>query len=300
MLFVIESDSFVMCLAGYKRIPYEAIHEFWKSLSWDHVPAAANTVSLNHGLEIEIENLTAYFRGLNSNGQAMVRRKVQAIYCPESSSLCSPEVRITSKRTPREKKSKPPRSEPIGSLKRIPSSWETVDQEIEEARKDLDPPKRKKLPTRKSWTEIYKPQFPSFFQPYIQKVDNVSSDGNCGYRCVAALLGHASGQEGWPWVREELIAELEQNRDLYEYMWGMHVYETHNRLTLCPGAAANLDKWMVMTDMGYLIATRFQVVVVSISMEGCNTYLPMRGAGPPPSQHGVIAIGHVPRHFVQV
>src|ERR1044072_4038274 len=123
MLFVIESDSFVMCLAGYKRIPYEAIHEFWKSLTWDHVPAAANNVSLNHGLEKDIENLTAYFRGLNSNGQAMVRRKVQAIYCPESSSLCSPEVRITSKRTPREKKSKPPRSEPIGSLKRIPSSW---------------------------------------------------------------------------------------------------------------------------------------------------------------------------------
>ncbi|XP_057432946.1 uncharacterized protein LOC130725772 [Lotus japonicus] len=52
-------------------------------------------------------------------------------------------------------------------------------------------------------------QLAAFLHPYIDTVTDVEDDGNCGYRSIAALLGHSAGQDGWPWVRASLIQELE-------------------------------------------------------------------------------------------
>ncbi|XP_057419168.1 uncharacterized protein LOC130713417 [Lotus japonicus] len=188
-------------LAGYERIPYEAIHPFWKRLSWEHVPEpVADTISnhicgMNHGdMQPEVEALTHYFSSLDTGGRSMVRRKLQAIYCPESSSLCTPEVQIRSKRTLKANERKPPKVKAIGSLTRDPSGFEHIEREIKEAKKASQPPKKKKR-VKKSDTSYFMGHFPSFFHPYIHTVQNVEDDGNCGYRAIAALLGLPSGEE---------------------------------------------------------------------------------------------------------
>ncbi|XP_057432458.1 uncharacterized protein LOC130725225 [Lotus japonicus] len=208
-------------LAGYERIPYEAIHPFWKRLSWEHVPEpVADTISnhicgMNHGdMQPEVEALTHYFSSLDTGGQSMVRRKLQAIYCPESSSLCTPEVQIRSKRTLKANERKPPKVKAIGSLTRDPSGFEHVDREIKEAKKASQPPKKKKR-VKKSDTSYFMGHFPSFFHPYIHTVQNVEDDGNCGYRAIAALLGLPSGEEGWSW-EENLAAKDKEIADLRE------------------------------------------------------------------------------------
>ncbi|XP_057425864.1 uncharacterized protein LOC130719248 [Lotus japonicus] len=54
-------------LHSYDRIPYEAIHTFWKILGWDHVPIGSQ--ASNQGdLKSEIDGLTAYFNTLDVAG----------------------------------------------------------------------------------------------------------------------------------------------------------------------------------------------------------------------------------------
>jgi len=63
-----------------------------------------------------------------------------------------------------------------------------------------------------------------------------------------------------------------------------------------------VDKWMDITDMGYVITSRYNVIVVSLSRQQSMTFFPLRSQSPPNSSvHRMICIGHVfENHFVQV
>jgi len=64
----------------------------------------------------------------------------------------------------------------------------------------------------------------------------------------------------------------------------------------------NMDKWMDITDMGYVIASRYNVILVSLSQQQSMTFFPLRSQPPTNSLvHRIICIGHVyDNHFVQV
>ena len=63
-----------------------------------------------------------------------------------------------------------------------------------------------------------------------------------------------------------------------------------------------MDKWMDITDMGYVIASRYNVILVSLSHQQSMTFFPLRSQPPGDSSvHCIICIGHVyGNHFVQV
>ena len=63
-----------------------------------------------------------------------------------------------------------------------------------------------------------------------------------------------------------------------------------------------MDKWMDITDMGYVIASRYNVILVSLSHQQSMTFFPLRSQPPGDSLgHRIIYIGHVyGNHFVQV
>ena len=63
-----------------------------------------------------------------------------------------------------------------------------------------------------------------------------------------------------------------------------------------------MDKWMDITDMGYVIASRFNVILVSLSQQKSMAFFPLRSQPPiDSSMHRVICIGHVyDTYFVQV
>ncbi|XP_057424437.1 protein FAR1-RELATED SEQUENCE 5-like [Lotus japonicus] len=268
-------------LHSYDRIPYEAIHTFWKILGWDHVPIGSQ--ASNQGdLKSEIDGLTAYFNTLDVAGQSMLRRKVKELYCPSSSSLCPPQVKIKPKRSSKAMESKPP-SQQKPSLQRDPCYWEHVNNSLKPTPNKVSCPRSKKSKkSKQSSTSIYLDDLPSFFHQYIEKVIDVIADGNCGYRSVAALFRPDIGQDGWPLIREELLVELSENTAYYSNIFGYErVQSLQNRLILPIGTIATEDKWMSLPEMGYLIATRLQVVFISISLKGCYTYLPLRGGAPP-------------------
>ena len=59
---------------------------------------------------------------------------------------------------------------------------------------------------------------------------------------------------------------------------------------------------MNITNMGYVIATRYNIILVSLSLQQSMTFFPLRSQPPTDSfVHRVICIGHVyDNHFVQV
>jgi len=65
---------------------------------------------------------------------------------------------------------------------------------------------------------------------------------------------------------------------------------------------ASVDKWTTILDMGYVIASRYNVILVCLSLQQNVTIFPLRSKPPiDVSQHQIICIGHVyGNHFVQV
>ena len=63
-----------------------------------------------------------------------------------------------------------------------------------------------------------------------------------------------------------------------------------------------MDKCMDITDMGYFIASRYNVILVSLSRQQSMTFFPLRSQPPTDSSvHRVICISHViGNHFIQV
>ena len=63
-----------------------------------------------------------------------------------------------------------------------------------------------------------------------------------------------------------------------------------------------MDKWMNIIDMGYVIASRYNVILVSLSLQQSMMFFPLRSQLPIDCfVHRVIFIGHVyDNHFVQV
>ena len=56
--------------------------------------------------------------------------------------------------------------------------------------------------------------------PYILDVIDVKTDGHCGFRAIASLLG--MGEESWPLIRMDLFKEISQWREEYATLLGGH------------------------------------------------------------------------------
>jgi len=63
-----------------------------------------------------------------------------------------------------------------------------------------------------------------------------------------------------------------------------------------------MDKWMNITDMGYVIVSWYNIILVSLSLQQSIMFFPLRSQPPRDSfVNHIICIGHVyDNHFVQV
>ena len=139
---------------------------------------------------------------------------------------------------------------------------------------------------------------PLEFHPYITRTKDVASDGHCGFRAIAALLGF--GENAWARVRRDLLEELTNFEEEYKVIFveTEAVNQMKYRLN-CFEETAFSSHWMDMPEMGYLVASRYNVAVVSLSPTACFTLLPLRTAVVEPPK--CICIGFVNQnHFIQV
>ncbi|KAH1212497.1 hypothetical protein GmHk_14G040684 [Glycine max] len=131
---------------------------------------------------------------------------------------------------------------------------------------------------------------------FIDKIVDVKADGNCGYRSVAGLLG--MGEDFWSVVRYHLLKELGNFSEDYTRLFGGTKRFEELRMSL---HVDGLTKWMDITDMRHVIASRYNVIVVSLSKQQSMTFFPLTSQPLANSSlYRIICIGHVyDNHFVE-
>ncbi|KAL5139447.1 putative protein FAR1-RELATED SEQUENCE 10 [Glycine soja] len=276
-------------------IPLESVHLFWRRLCFSDQGLCETEVTIKE----EIEVISKRFDELDVAGKVNLKSKLREITYPDHNSMCPPPSKVNTKGAP-----KKPMKRSQTSTKRDPSYWEYVDA-FHSVQSSNSPVKRSascSQPRQPTRIIPMLDQFASFFQGFIRDVVDVKADGNCGYRSIGALLG--MGEDSWPLVRNELLKEL--GRWSHEYMnlfGGTERFEQLKLSLLVDGfSKVSVDKWMDITDMGYVIASRYNVILVSLSQQQSMTFFPLRSQPPPDSSgHRIICVGHVfGNHFVQV
>ncbi|CAL2264756.1 unnamed protein product [Prunus armeniaca] len=215
--------------------------------------------------------------------------KLQEIMDPKSSTLREPQVKIKTKGRP---------SNFDKSTRRLPSAFELVESDCNRKSLTLSngvvytkpPPKKRKKQTPpltvhkqqivnpEDLTQQYNEKLPAAIRPFIMGAKDVKSDGNCGFRAIAGLLGY--GENSWR-KSVESKREVEYRLDYFDD------YPLE-------------DRWMLIPEMGYLIANCYNVVLMHFSNAISLMFLPTESHPLPEYQRREISIRLVEKHFVQL
>ncbi|KAJ9540010.1 hypothetical protein OSB04_026516, partial [Centaurea solstitialis] len=154
---------------------------------------------------------------------------------------------------------------------------------------------------QKEYVHPYIDQFPSIFHPYIMQVEDVKGDGNCGFRAIAVWLGRH--EDEWPSVRHDLMEELIMYKTEYLEVYGIETWhQVYNSLNFFElDTFAPNEHWMDVFETGLLIASRYNVILHSLTTTGSLTFFPLRSSPPPWYEHVAFTIGYVNgNHFVKI
>ncbi|XP_052179871.1 uncharacterized protein LOC127793130 [Diospyros lotus] len=272
-----------------RPIPLSTVHPHWTRLQL--VQSAYDGVSSQVMIEPEIESIYKMFYSEPEPGKQVLKQKLREIVNPDTTSLQPPTMKVRTKGRPTSKK----KIQIDTSTKRDPSLFEIV-QSSQDSRSLATWISKRNTNRLKGYDDCFPPQI----QPFLHNIVNVESDGHCGFRAIAGLLGMS--EHNWRDIRFSLIGELQSFRAMYTQIYGseMRVDELLHIL-YCFDNIAPCEHWMTLPDMGHLVASKYNVVLVHLSRIQCLTYLPLRSIPPPAVQHRMITIGFVNDcHFVQV
>ena len=228
------------------------------------------------------------FADCDEAGKIALKRKLRELGYPATTSMFPPLEKVKAKGRPSLKINL--------STKRAPSLFEIV----EYAHDSTSPATACSVKVLKEKKLKYIKCFPHQIRKHIVNIVDVKADGHCGYRSITRLLG--MGEDGWGTVRQDLVHELQTFHDEYVQLYGSidRVAELGYSLSYFDSFAP-YDRWMTLPDMGHLIASRYNIVLVHLSIKQCLTYLPLRSVSPAPLHHKLISLGFVEDcHFVQV
>ncbi|KAH1209846.1 hypothetical protein HKD37_15G043184 [Glycine soja] len=244
-----------------------------------------------------METISKRFEKLDVCGKVTLKSKLREIAYLDQNFMCPPPEKVNTKGVQKKLMNRNQRS-----TKRHPSYWEYVDvlhfvkntnSSVKRSASSSDQPNpRKIMPTLD--------QFQPFIHDFIDNIVDVKADGNCGYQSIIALLG--MGEDSWSLVHNHLLKELAKWSDDYIKLFGdIDRFEELRRSLLVDGLSkVTVDKLMDITEIGYVIVSRYNVILVSLSRQQSMAFFPLRSQ--PPTDfpvHCIICIDHVyGNHFV--
>ncbi|XP_057452946.1 uncharacterized protein LOC130744810 [Lotus japonicus] len=274
-------------------IPLTAVDQHWRRLTSTSAPDESQPV-LGLRIATELEVIAKMFEEANVSRRQAIKERLREIAYPDQTSMCPPPNKLPTRGRP---------NEPKGSTRRIPCAWENVDalHGSKQASNSSAPQgkgrktrsaKRKSIPSKQSApkkrskrissksTQLppqHPPQHPKgkvysanyihevleFLREYVLDIHNVEDDDNCGYRCIYSLMG--KGEQNWRQVREDMIKELTLRQGVYHGMYGTdkHYEKVLQDLHLAPNEYVTEEKWLCVSDRGYIVATMYQVLISS-------------------------------------
>ncbi|GAU11794.1 hypothetical protein TSUD_75450 [Trifolium subterraneum] len=151
---------------------------------------------------------------------------------------------------------------------------------------------------------------PKCMHPFIEDIVDVEGDGYCGFRAIA--LATKNNEADFELVQLIMQREMTLHKSMYVSMFDGEdrwkyiyaaLFRAPRQRTSLRKTVAPQDKWFTFPDMGHIVATIFERVVVQLSKHGvgaCETFFPLRGYPPPNPSSKVICLGALPNHFVLV
>ncbi|XP_057436453.1 uncharacterized protein LOC130728884 [Lotus japonicus] len=106
-----------------------------------------------------------------------------------------------------------------------------------------------------------------------------------------------------PNVWQAMINELTSCNATYLKLYDINklYQQVLQALHLASKEIATEEKWLTIPNMGHIVAIVYRVVLVTLSIKGCSTFLPLTGLVPHQSDHKFLCILHVNNnHWVQV
>ncbi|KAK2383491.1 protein FAR1-RELATED SEQUENCE [Trifolium repens] len=308
-------------------IPLDSVHGHWKILTMEG-PLEDDT---EDGYELDmshaIDALWSRFRSLDIVGKRVLKGKVFELAYPTTSSLCPPPEQIKTRGgVKKNDRGKAPKGYDVyrepsyfehverettdsqGSSKKVctqPSQssqkqqrMSSQNQQSQSSQKQISQPSKKQQyqTSKKLISHKYLVQFPKHIIPHIIDVIEIVGDGNCGFKAIASLLGYT--EDGWPMVRRELDNELRSNISLYEKLFGQNIQHVRDSLQISGLGDQLKDKWFTIPAMGYLVANRYNVILVTLGKPS-KTFFPMMTSYSASARF--FCIGYVGgNHWVQV
>ncbi|XP_050875849.1 uncharacterized protein LOC127079505 [Lathyrus oleraceus] len=146
----------------------------------------------------------------------------------------------------------------------------------------------------------YLSQFPVFLHQYIDDIVDMEDNGNYGFRVIPTL--HGWNEESWHLIQMHLDIEVYQHHQLYFNLFYETVPEVRSAFLVDGFGVHGREKWMMIPDMGYLIASIYNVIPLSLSTNLDITFFPLVIVPCiSSSSHKMIALGFVNNnHWVQV
>ncbi|XP_058740849.1 uncharacterized protein LOC131613172 [Vicia villosa] len=248
----------------------DKVYTHWKKLRFNDLKILKDN-SLDITIETKLEVIMEIFSKVDDTMKLHIKEQLRRIAYPETTDLKPPSQSVKTKGAPKKVKS----TQDDTSTKMTPSYHEVVDElfpdssapnsetSVFKRARTFKPPqtppvvKPSAMPSIKRTIRpliIYIDEMSLFMHQHIEKIIDVGSDGNCGYRSVAALIG--KGEKNYTLVRHALISELIRHKDTYKnnYPNKGEFEKVHSLLVPCISQSVPLDKWMSFPEMGHLIA----------------------------------------------
>ncbi|KAL5137308.1 hypothetical protein HKD37_10G027689 [Glycine soja] len=203
-----------------------------------------------------MEIISNQFEELDAYGKVTLKSKLQEIAYPDLNSMCVPPEKVKTKGAQKKPMTKHQRSTKCDS-----SYLEYVDA-LHFVQNSNSSIKRSASSSEQAKPRMIMPmldQFHPCIHDYIENIADVKADGNCGYRAIAVLLG--MGEDSWSLVCNHLHKELAKWSDEYiNLLGGIDRFEELKRSLFVDGLSmVTMDKWMNITNMRYVIASRYNV-----------------------------------------
>ncbi|XP_028098948.1 uncharacterized protein LOC114298553 [Camellia sinensis] len=303
-------------IANYIRqdrpMPLATIHSQLRQL---HISICKKEKETEVTCHAEVELFVNKFNESDRTMRLELLKKLKEIVYPGSTFLVEPEVKPKTRPRDHKKINVSTRRDPCAfelvqsghdsfsprdtQITTLASTLQTKKKRPVKGKEKVNP-KGKAYITRTVKPGAYVDAFPAGLKPYIKFVKDVAADGNCGFRAIAASIGHT--EDDWAQVRRNLLGELHTHKEEYITLYGS--YERFEELTSILSYfedSPGYSHWMTMPDMGHLVASCYNLMLYHLSLQQCLTFLPLRTVPIPQLDRREIAIGFVNgNHFVQV
>ncbi|XP_028073557.1 uncharacterized protein LOC114275753 [Camellia sinensis] len=220
-------------IADYIRqdrpIPLATIHSQWRQL---HISVCNKEDETEMTCHTEVELLVNKFDESDRTMRLELLKKLKEIVYPGSTFLVELEVKPKTRPRDHKKINVSTRRDPCAfefvqsrhdsfsprdtQITTLVSTLQTKKKRPVKGKEKVNP-KGKVYITRTVKPGAYVDAFPSGLKPYIKFVNDVAADGNCGFRAIAASIGHT--EDDWAQVRRDLLGELHTHKEEYITLW---------------------------------------------------------------------------------